>query len=457
MRATLTHFLRPGLAVLALATALAGCASSDDFSDTLVSMNPFAEKEKTLPGTRVPVLPDQTPAQIAKNKPVTVGGPRASGNWGQAGGPPSNNPGHVALDGAGGNRVWAASAGEVLSGGFTRKEVRTFSRPVAADGRIFVYDPAGNVSAHSANGGGRLWRVSARPADNADDPAAGGGVATDGARVYVASGFGTVAALDAASGNKIWEKKTGEPARGAPTVAEGKVFFVTQANVIYALNASDGAEAWNFKGVPEAAGLLSSANPAVSGGRVVVPFSSGELVALDIKTGQPAWSDALARASRSYAVTGLSDIAASPVIEDGVVYATGVGSRTAAIQLKTGARLWEQSIGSAHTPVVSGNAVFVVDLDDNLIAIDRKSGEVLWTSRLPVTREKKRRTNWAGPVLAGGSLWLVSNEGGLIALNPANGQVVNTRETGEPAMVAPVVASGKLIVYSAAGMLAAFN
>jgi len=449
--------LRPVLLAATAAFALAGCTSSDDFSDTLTSLNPFGAQEKHLPGARKPVLPDQSPAQLAKNKPVSVTGPRPAGNWGQASGPATNNPGHVALDGTAGNRIWATNAADVSSGSMLRGAPRVFARPVASDGRIFVYDPNGNVSAHSADGGGRLWKVSLRPAGRDDEPVAGGGVAAEGGRVYAATGYGTVVALDATSGAKVWEQKIGEPARGAPTVAQGKVFAVSQANVLYALNAGDGVEAWTFKGVPEVGGLLSSVNPAVAGDRVVVPFSSGELVAVDIKTGKPVWSDGLARASRNYAVTGLADIAASPVIDDGVVYATGVGSRTVALQLKSGNRIWEQAIGSAHTPVVSGNAVFVVDLDDNLIAFDRKSGEVLWSNKLPVTRTKKKRTNWAGPVLAGGSLWLVSNEGGLVAVNPANGQVVNTRDTGEPAMLAPVVASGKLIVLSGSGTLEAFN
>ncbi|MBP0651937.1 PQQ-binding-like beta-propeller repeat protein, partial [Mycobacterium tuberculosis] len=80
---------------------------------------------------------------------------------------------------------------------------------------------------------------------------------------------------------------------------------------------------------------------------------------LDTKTGKPAWTDALAQASRSTAVSGLADISASPVVEDGVVYVTGVGSRTAAFALKSGQKLWDQPIGAAHSPAVAGNAVFV--------------------------------------------------------------------------------------------------
>ncbi|WP_407051759.1 PQQ-binding-like beta-propeller repeat protein [Methyloraptor flagellatus] len=442
-------------AAVLLAAGLAGCTSTDDIQDAIGAINPFGSSKKQLPGERLPVLSDQSPAQMSKNKPVSIGGTRNVNAWVGAGGPTGNDPGNVAIAGGSG-RVWSTSAADIGAGSMTRETVRLFARPVAADGRIFVYDPNGNITASSLDGGGRLWRVSARPAD-IDAVTTGGGVTTDGPRVYAATGYGNVVAFDAASGNKLWDKKLNEPARGAPTVGDGKIFVVSQANIIYCLSAADGKELWTFNGVPEIGGLLSSANPAVVGGIVVAPFTSGELVALDIKTGKPVWGDALARASRSFAVSGLSDISASPVVSDGVVYVTGVGSRTAAISLKTGQRLWDQSVGSAHTPAVSGNAVFLNDLDDNLIALDRKTGEVLWSSRLPVTREKKKRTNWAGPLLAGGQLWLVSNEGGMISVDPKSGQVTGTQSIGDPAMIAPIAVGGKLIVLSAGGTLAAYN
>lgn len=165
----------------------------------------------------------------------------------------------------------------------------------------------------------------------------------------------------------------------------------------------------------------------------------------------------MARGSRNYAVTGLSDITGSPVIEDGVVYASGIGNRTAALNLKTGAKIWDAAIGSAHTPAVAGNAVFVIDLDDNLFAIDRKNGDIIWTAKMPVVRSKKRATHWAGPVMAGGVLWLVSNEGGLLGVNPQTGEVAVNKSGSDPMMSAPIVVDGKLVTLSATGKLSAYD
>jgi len=450
----MTKLLRLALIATLLVPA-AGCSSTDDLQDAIAAVNPFGDSKKALPGERQPVLSDVTPGQLARNKPVSIPGPRGVNGWTGAGGPAGNDSGHVALDGASGNRVWSTRAAETGSGGMLRGDVRVFAGPVAASGRAFVLDPAGNVTAVSLSGG-TAWRTSVRPAD-VDEPTTTGGVATDGSRVYAATAYGKLVALDADSGGVVWDAKLPEPARGAPTVADGRVFVVTQANNVVALSAGDGAEAWTWRGVPEIGNLLSSANPAVSAGIVVVPFTSGELVALDAKSGKPVWNDTLARASRNFAVSGLATIAASPVIADGTVYATGVGSRTVALNLKSGARLWDVPFGSAHTPVAAGNALFLVDLDDNLTALDRRTGEVLWATHLPVTKTKKKRTHWAGPVLAGSTLWLASNEGGLIGVEPTSGRVTVTRDGNDPAMISPIAVSGKLLVLSATGNLSAYE
>lgn len=444
------------LALLAaLAGTATGCSSTDDLQDAVAAVNPFGDSKKPLPGERQDVFDGQSPIQVAKNKPVSVGGAHSVSAWTSVGGPAGNDAGHVVLSGSGTTQVWSTRAGDVGSGSMLREDVRAFVGPIAAGGRAFVLDPNGYVTAVTLSGG-TSWRTSVRPGDR-DNQATTGGLGTDGARVYAATAWGDLVALDADSGAKLWEKKLAEPARGAPTISGGRIYVVTQSNTVLALSAADGSEIWTWRGVPEIGNLLSTNSPAVSGGVVVVPFTSGEVVALDEKKGEPIWNDSLARASRSYAVSGLTTISASPVVADGVVYATGVGSRTVAVGLKTGQRLWDVAFGSAHTPVVSGNALFLVDLDNSLTALDRKSGDVLWATKLPTTKTKKKRTVWAGPVLAGGSLWLASNEGGMIGVDPISGRVTSTQAGGKAVMLSPIAVSGKLLTLAADGTLSAWE
>ena len=438
MAGQITRMVAAGL----LGTLLAGCS-------TLGSLNPFASKDDKLPGERHDVL--TTAADQASGGTASIGPSTTLAEWSQPGGTPANNPGNVALSGGAGAASWRSRV--IDNPG--KRNARATVPPLVYGGRIYVYDPSGTVSALSP-GGGRQWSVSVAPADE-KSRSPGGGIAAAGSMIFVATGYSEVVALDAASGNKAWSAKLSAPARSAPTAANGKVYVVSATNVLYAMNQNDGTEAWKYPGIPENAGVLSSASPAVSGDTVIVPYSSGEVIAFNAASGELKWSDAVVRSTRTMAVSGLTDVAASPVVVDGVVYASGVAGRTIAVRLATGERIWEQTIGSASTPVVSGNAVFLVDLADHAVALDRATGKPLWSTELPTVRKKRFFSVWSGPTLAGGTLWAVSNDGKLAGIDPASGNLMADRALPGPTFIKPIAANGQLLVLSGDGTLSAFQ
>lgn len=435
-----------------LLVSLTGCAGIDALADGVKSINPFAEEEQLLPGARREALPSSDPLVVAGGGTASIAPAVSVSNWNNPAGDNANNPGHVALSGGGNGRAWSAQVADRPG----RRGIRGSSGPVVEEGRIYVYDPEGNVTASSLSGGSRLWRVSLKP-EGEKQAAPGGGIASGGGFVYAATGYGEVVGLIGRSGQEVWRYALDEPARGAPSYADGRVFVVTASNEVVALSAADGTLLWTFTGIPETAGLLASSNPAISGSTVVVPYSSGEIVAFDVKSGDPKWSDAVVRSSRNLAVSGLTDVSGSPVIANGTVYATGVAGRTIAVKLATGERVWERNIGSSFTPVVSGNTVFVQDLQDRIVALDRASGDALWITELPVVRKKRSRTAWAGPVLAGGVLWSASSEGRLASVDATTGQLLGTRDINKDVYMRPIAAGGKLLVLAGDGTMIAYN
>ncbi|WP_316861211.1 PQQ-binding-like beta-propeller repeat protein, partial [uncultured Cohaesibacter sp.] len=372
-------------------------------------------------------------------------------SWGQAGGPLTNNPPNVTFGGQA-TRIWSANA--AIQG--RDSDERAAARPVSVAGRVAVYSPDGQVALFNASNGGRLWSVSVRP-QNEKGISLGGAVAMDSARVFAATGFSELVALDAGSGRRLWTYQMDAPARGAPVVAGNIVLGVSATNSLFAVNASDGTEMWTFEGIPQGTGLLGSGAPAVSGNRVLFSGTSGELVALNLKDGEMVWSDTIAQGSRRFAISGISSVAGGPVVSDGVAYVASVGGNMIALRLKDGERLWNRALGSVNAPAVSGNTVFLLDLDDRAVALNSKTGKIRWSSQLPSVRTKKKSTSWAGPTLAGSRLWFTSNDGKLAAVDPNNGQIVLTRDIKDPVFIAPIAVSGRLITLSGAGRLAAYR
>ena len=429
----------------ALVAGLVGC--SGGFSELGRKLeNPFAEKEKPLPGERIAVLTDPTlevdPAEAGK--PLSLPPPQVNASWTQPGGTPSNNPGHLELGGEL-RKVWSASAGTGSS-----SSGRLSAVPLVADGKVFTLDAAGRVSAFSASSGAKLWAADLTPENEKSKEGFGGGLAIDGGRLYAATGYGTVVCLDPNNGSVVWTKVVGKPIRSSPTAAGGKIYFVSTDNHFYALSEDNGEQLWKARGLPQTATLLSNVSPAVSGSMVIAPFPAGDIIAFEVGNGKTTWSDSLSRSADTSAAGILVD-PARPVIDRGVVYAVSHGGKMVATSESTGARLWSRNLASTQMPWIAGEGVFVVDLSGKLIALSRADGKVRWATDLP------QSSRWNGPVLAGGKLWLVSAEGLVVGVDARSGQLVSQVNLDTEVFVTPVVAAGRMYILTDDADLIALN
>jgi outer membrane protein assembly factor BamB len=432
---------RTALVIVATSVAalLTGCSG-----DSLPSMpkigdlNPFAEKQKPLPGKRIPVIQaaEKIPGELASaDRPITLPPARANEGWTQPGGQANNAPGHLALASAV-RQTWSADAGTGSS-----SSGKLTASPIVYDGRVYTLDAAARVSAFALAGGSAVWRANITPDKEKSEKGYGGGIAADNGRIYAATGFGTVVALDPQSGKKLWEKALGVPVRSSPTAAADRVFVATTEGRFVCLNGADGTEVWSFRGLPEKTSLVSNPSPAVDGEVVVVPYPSGEVVALRISDGTQVWQESLARTRSASNIASMND-AARPAIDSGMVFAVGHGGRMIATQQKTGERLWSLNVPGTQTPMVAGESVFVVDTSGQVLAITRRDGKIQWTTQLA------GGATWSGPTLAGGYLWLASNKGQLVSVEAATGKLTTTQELGGPVYIAPIVAQGRMFILT---------
>lgn len=419
------------LAVCFIGMAVSGCSSLGGLFG--------GDDDTILPGERVAVIPSDQPLEAdpeAAKNPVVVPAAYTNTDWSQPGGSPSNALQHLALGGKL-SRLWQANAGSGSS-----SQGRLTASPIIVGSHAYTLDTEATVHAFDISNGGRVWRTELTPEDEESEEGYGGGLASANGKIFAAIAFGQVVALDPATGNKIWEKSLGVPIRTAPTAADGRVFITTVNNEVYSLNQQDGEIAWKFQGVAETAGLLSSTSPAVSGGLVVVPYTSGELVVFSADDGSPQWSDSLTKAGALSSLANMNDIAGRPVIEGNTVFAVSHAGRLAAFSLKTGERIWGQDISSTQTPWVAGNYLFLVNEQGVLMALNRKDGKIRWV------RSMGSEAQWSGPVLAGGRLILVSSTGNVASVSPETGVVIDQMNIGEGIMISPVVAGNTIYFYT---------
>ena len=436
-------------AAMLIATALAagGCS--------LLKKN--AGPKTPVIGQRIDVLTSETDVQRDRDTalmPMTLPAPVVNSEWAQSGGNAAHTMGHLSL-GQGLTQVYSIQAGRGSS-----LAARLASPPIVANGKVFTIDTLGTVRAFEVTTGRSLWASQTPVEKGGEHSLYGGGLAFEDGRIYATNGIGFVAALAEANGGIIWKVRPGGPLRGAPSVANGNLYVISQDNQIYSLDEKTGATNWSAAASLEIAGVFGSASPAIAQGTVVAGFSSGELNAYRYENGRQVWQDALQRTSISTSVSSLSDVDADPVIDNGQVFAIGQGGRMVALELTSGQRQWELNVAGLATPWVAGDWLFIVSDDAKLVCINRGTGRVRWINQLPGfvrTKSKKGQINYSGPVLAGNRLIVVGSNGALVTLDPATGSFKTQTALKVPVSLPPVVADNMLFILDDSGRLHAFR
>ncbi len=425
------------------------------------------EREPILPGERLGLRevleggaadPYDYTAPANTSAPANLPGAVSNAAWAQSAASAAFRTSHAALS-LPLEPVWSANIGA----GDGRK-VRLNVDPVSDGARIYTMSSDFTVTATAANGAS-VWSVPLVPARDADGQAQGGGLAVANGTLYVATGFGVLTALDAASGAVRWQQELDATATGAPTVANGLVYVTAGDSAGWAIEAEDGRVRWQIEGLASDVNNVAGAPaPALGADRVVFAFGSGALQSTFQQGGLSLWSADLAGRRVGRAIATVDDITGDPFVADGKVFAGNHSGRMAAFDLFSGARDWTINTGAVDMPWAVGGSVYAISDLNELVRLDAATGAQIWAVELPgwvPSRRPDRRRDRSfanhGPILAGGSLIVASSDGFLRAFNPEDGTLRAQTEIPGGATTRPIVANGTLYVVSRRGVLHAFR
>ena len=213
------------------------------------------------------------------------------------------------------------------------------STPIVHDGVLFVHGYGDRVQALDAASGDLLWQYSRRLPRDAS-PSLKRGLSIYGDRLYVPTSDAHVVALDVKTGDVLWDQPVGDleaglRMTGGTLIARRKVMLGTQGrheggNYVVALDAETGAEAWRFGTIPrpdEPGGHTWNGIPHVerNGGSVWIPGSY-----------DPVSNLAFFGPGNTYDTAPLRDLAAQPGMTNDGLYLDS----TLALNPDTGELAW---------------------------------------------------------------------------------------------------------------------
>ncbi len=247
----------------------------------------------------------------------------------------------------------------------------------------------------------------------------------------------TVICLDLVTGKTLWKtaapgEPTGRNSSSTPCVADGKIFALGSVNA-YALDAVTGKLLWSTP-LPQKG---TGSSPAFANGAVLI--NAKYLHALDAATGAIRWKMEKAGGGNS-----------SPVVwtAEGRTFAICQGrSSLDAVDVKTGEPAWSAPGGGDSTPAIGGDilAVQTRKPEPGLVAYRLKPGgvEKLWLAPYDALRTQ------ASPVMHKGYVFLADNDVQL-CFDAANGSQRWTAPV-PGSISSPALADNKLFVMINSG------
>jgi len=214
--------------------------------------------------------------------------------------------------------------------------------------------------------------------------------------VYFGSDDNNLYAVDAATGRQTWKFSTNGPVPSTPAVAAGIVYFASYDGKFYAVDAHTGKLKWKFATGGErrfeAKGLhgmqpknqtfadpwdIYLSSPVVAQGAVYFGSGDGNFYALDAASGELRWRFA----------TG-DVVHASPAYDSGTLYFGSWDTYLYAVDAASGKEKWRfksgddplihNQIGFQSSPAVVDGVVYTGCRDAHVYAVDAATGKQKW-------------------------------------------------------------------------------
>lgn len=337
-------------------------------------------------------------------------------------------------------QLWETQVGSGVKKQFIRLT------PVLADGRLYAASFDGVVVALDALSGQRLWESSTQL------PITGGVGVSDNGLVLVGTNKGQVVALRQDNGQEAWRSQVSSEVLAPPRAANGVVVVRTGDGKFAGLDARTGERRWAYTHAMPALSLRGNAPPVLTHNLVIAGLETGKLLVLSLDKGLPLTEKTIAPPHGRTEIERLIDIDSEPKIFGDILYLVAYRGNVAAIDMRGGNLLWNRELSSYAGLAVDERQVYVSDETDAVLALDRRNGGTLWKQAELTGRRL------SAPVATRDHVVVGDFEGYLHWLGKDNGEIVGRiRAAGKAIAAPPFVAGDTVFVQGQDGALGAFR
>ena len=252
-------------------------------------------------------------------------------------------------------------------------------RPVVGDSEIFVAEPGGKVYALDAITGNLIWQVDTQIEFSA-------GVGYGEGIVVVASSEGLLLALDPTDGNILWQSRVDAEVLTSPIVADEYIIVRAGNGQVIGVDKLSGIIRWRLRNNVPSLSVRGLSMPVQVGEIVVVGYASGHLSGIEIESGQELWKTPISRPRGSNQIDRLIDIDADPLIAGSQLFVAAYQDKVYAISLTAQKVQWRTPRSTLRNLAVSDSDLLITLDNGVVLALNQNTGAEVWNQDLLMGR-----------------------------------------------------------------------
>lgn len=335
-------------------------------------------------------------------------------------------------------RLWSVGVGKGQGRGLYRLQ------PAIDGDRVFAASADGELRAVDRESGRSLWKVELRRGLS-------GGVGFHDDSLLLGGSDGEVLLLDADDGAERWlAQVTGEVL--APPQADGRVVVVqTYDGKLYGLDYASGERLWNFDSNVPVLTLRGTSTPILRDGVAFAGFANGRVLAFDALSGAVLWEARIAIPQGRSEIERIVDVDGSMALQGGELYVASYQGRVAALDVRTGRKLWQRNASTFGGVSLGFGNVYVAEENGSVIAYLRGGQGIRWEQDALAWRGLAR------PVPVSSYLAVSDFQGYVHFLSQVDGSILARIRPDNDGVRADMLSIGsRLYLYSNSGKLQAY-
>ena len=400
----------------------------------------FEKRKVPLEGKRVSVLKDIKVFEkdILSTSKVILSDPIEIKHWKQS----FNSPKHISLNYLSNSKLSKFS--KIASGKGEDDDEKILAQPLIYKNTLFFMDAKSVIYSFNLKTKKINWKKKLIT-QNEKGHNIGGGIAVDDNFLFVGSPYAEIFCISLEDGKIIWKKNSATPIRATPTLIENKVIILTLDNRTMVFDKNNGNLIWEHQGIQSSTSLLGQPKVAVDGNLVLLPYSNGDIFALNLTNGAEIWRQSSVNIEQSETTNSFTDIDANPVMLKNLIVIASTSGKVLAFNKKNGNQVWQQYLNTTQTPLINGNSIYVIHNNKEVVNLDTKNGKVRWIYEI----EKEflhEEGIWLTPVLINSKLVLVGGDRSLIVLSAINGKFEKKYNLPDFPITPPIVVNRKVFL-----------